>query len=106
MTFKRIFTWASGAVFLFYVGFLAYWLLYHGINGEMWALFMKQWLAIVLFPSACFAAFIAVLVLDQTAGNIELKAFGIEFKGAAGPLILWALLILVLATSFHLLWQA
>jgi hypothetical protein len=74
-----IFTWISGAVFLLYIGFLGYWLTIHTVNHDIWVIFMKQWLAIIFFPSACFATFIAVLVLDQTAGNIELKGFGMEF---------------------------
>jgi len=44
-------------------------------------------------------------VLKHSAGEIEVKAVGFEFKGAAAPIVMWAMLILVFSVSLSLLWQ-
>jgi hypothetical protein len=105
MSFKKIFTWVIGIGFIFYVAALVWWFTWRGINPTIFEIILKQWLAVIVFPSACFAALVAVMVLDQAVGNIEFKALGFEFKGAAAPIVMWAMLILVLGICFHLLWQ-
>jgi hypothetical protein len=84
MDFKKTFTWTIGVAFLLYAAGLVYWFAIRGINPVIFAIILKQWLAMIVFPSACFASLVVVMVLDQAVGNIEFKAFGFEFKGIAG----------------------
>ncbi|MDQ3920155.1 MAG: hypothetical protein M3348_16950 [Acidobacteriota bacterium] len=103
--FKTVFTWAVGIGFVLYIAFLFIWLTKLGVDPEIMTIFLKQWLAVIVFPSACFAALVVVMLLDRAAGDIEFSGLGFTFKGAAAPLVMWALLIIVMAVSLNLLWQ-
>ena len=81
MNFKKTFTWAIGSGFILYVAALVLWFAWLGINPAIFQIILKQWLAIIVFPSACFAALVAVMVLDQAVGNIEFKAMGLNLRG-------------------------
>lgn len=104
MTFKTVFTWAIGGGFALYVIFLSLLFTRLGVNRQIWEVTIKQWLATIIFPSACFASLVVVMVLDQSSGTIEFSGLGFQFKGAAAPLVLWAMLIIVMAISLRLLW--
>ncbi len=105
MKFKTTFTWVLGILFVCYVLFIFIWFTYLGIAPQIMAIIEKQWLAMIVFPSACFAALVAVMVLEHATGEIEFKAIGFEFKGAAAPIVMWAMLMLVFSVSLNLLWQ-
>jgi len=47
--------------------------------------------SIIGLPCAAAASVVLVLLLRTVAGNIEIKVLGLEFKGAAGPIIMWIL---------------
>lgn len=59
---------------------------------------------IIGLPFAALASLLLVLVLRTVAGNIELKALGIEFKGAAGPIIMWILCFLAITLAIAKTW--
>lgn len=59
---------------------------------------------VVLLPTAGVAAFAVVFLFRQAAGPIELEAFTIKFKGAAGPVFLWILCFLAMALAIKWLW--
>ena len=102
--FKRISTWVVGVIFLAFLGYLFY--RFHiGLTEKTWNLIRKQWLAIIVFPSACFACLVVVMILDRASGDMEFKAMGFEFKGAAAPVVIWGFLVLIMAASLSLLWQ-
>ena len=105
MTFKTIFTWAIGIGFAIYVTFLFFSFWRGRMAKPIWDVIIKQWLGMIVFPSACFASLVVVMVLDQAAGDIEFSGLGFQFKGAAGPLVIWAMLIIVMAISLRLLWR-
>ena len=105
MRFKSVFTWVLGILFVCYLLFIFVWFTRLGIAPQIVAIIEKQWLAMIVFPSACFAALVAVMVLQHVTGEIEFKAVGFEFKGAAAPIVMWAMLILVFSVSLNLLWQ-
>jgi hypothetical protein len=77
-------------------------------NKELRALVMHE--AVTHFPGAvglplsAMLALALVLVLQQVAGDIELKAFGIEFKGAAGPILMWILCFMAAATGLKMVY--
>jgi hypothetical protein len=103
--FKTTFTWAIGVAFALYATFLALLFTRVGVNRQIWRVIIRQFLATIVFPSACFAALVVVMVLDQASGNVEFSGLGFQFKGAAAPLVMWAMLILVMAISLRLLWR-
>jgi hypothetical protein len=102
--FKRTFTWILGLMFLCYVVFILI-RFQIGLTDKTWELIQHQWLAVIVFPSACFAALVVVMVLDQVSGDIEIGGPGFSFKGAAAPIVLWGFLVLIMAASLHMLWQ-
>jgi len=103
--FKVIFTWIVGIAFVLYAGFIFIWFTKLGINHDIWKIIMDQWLAMIVFPSACFAALVVVMLLDQASGDIEFKVWKFEFKGAAAPLVMWGMLMFIIAVSLNILWQ-
>jgi len=105
MDFKTIFTWVIGVGFILYVIFLAVLFTKLGVTREIWRIFIRQFLAMVVFPSACFAALVVVMVLEQTSGNIEFSGLGFQFKGAAAPIVIWAMLVIIMSLSLRLLWR-
>jgi hypothetical protein len=56
-------------------------------------------------PCAALAAMFIVLVLKTVAGRIEVKIIGFEFKGAAGPIIMWILSFLAIVLAINTLWD-
>lgn len=60
--------------------------------------------AAVGVPLSVLTALALVFGLEHVAGNVEFKAWGLEFKGAAGPLVMWILCFLVLVGGIKILW--
>jgi hypothetical protein len=54
---------------------------------------------------SAIAALFIVLLLQYTIGHIKLKAFKLEFEGAAAPTILWMFCFLAIVSAMKLLWQ-
>jgi len=67
-------------------------------------IFDEHILALLGVPLSCLLAFGLVLVLEQYAGNIKFKMFGIEFSGAAGPAVFWILFFLAQVLALKVLW--
>jgi hypothetical protein len=61
--------------------------------------------AIVGLPMAAALAFLIVILLPQTYGNIEFKALGVTFKGAAGPVVLWLVCFLGISAAVRVFWS-
>jgi hypothetical protein len=53
---------------------------------------------------AALAAFLVVTLLEHAYGKIEFDCLGVKFKGASGPVVLWAFCFLVIVGSMKLLW--
>lgn len=89
---------AFGAVFLF---------------GAVSTIYYEQWViqlarehfaATVGLPFAALAALCLVIFLEITAGGVEIKGFGFEFKGAGGPIVMWISSFLAIAAAIKMLW--
>jgi len=94
---------AAGVGFIAsYLSFLVYW----SWSDRSWMLpIIKQhFAATVGGPCSAFAALLIVLLLRYTAGPIEMKGLGFEFKGAAGPVILWLFCFLAMVSGIRMLW--
>jgi hypothetical protein len=60
--------------------------------------------ALVGLPACGAAALVIVVVFRQTAGPIQIEGLSFKFKGAAGPVILWAICFSVIAAALKFLW--
>lgn len=69
-------------------------------------LVVRNFAAIIGLPFAFLGAFIVVALFRQAEGNIEFKAIGVEFKGAAGQILLWVICFLSIAAAIALLWKS
>lgn len=74
---------------------------------EPWTLELakQQFPAVVGLPMAALAALCLVVLLEIQAGNVELKAFGFEFKGAAGPIVMWVICFFAISAAIKMLWK-
>jgi uncharacterized membrane protein len=66
--------------------------------------YKKHFSAVVGLPLASLAALFVVAILEVTTGTIEFEGFGFKFRGASGPIILWVICYLTIATTIKLLW--
>jgi membrane protein CcdC involved in cytochrome C biogenesis len=55
-------------------------------------------------PLATLTALALVLALEQVSGDIELEVWGIKFKGASGPIVMWAICFITLISGIKALW--
>jgi hypothetical protein len=55
-------------------------------------------------PAAALFSLLVVSTLRQTVGPLEFKAFGIEFKGASGQVVLWLMCFLAIVLAIKTLW--
>jgi hypothetical protein len=60
--------------------------------------------AVVGLPFAAALSLVLVIVLRSTSGPIEFEAFGLKFKGAAGPIIFWVITFLSVSAAIKMLW--
>jgi hypothetical protein len=94
---------AGGGIFASsYLLFLIYWSWQD--SSWMLAVVKDHFAAIVGGPCSAFAALLIVLLLRYAVGPIEIKGLGFEFKGAAGPIILWIFCFLAMVSGIKLLW--
>jgi len=85
-------------------GLFMLWVLHH--SGELVDLILSNPAAILGVPFIGGASFIVVLSLRYTVGDIEFKAFGVEFKGASGPIVLWCFAYLSMTAGAVALWES
>lgn len=109
---KALATWGvvAGAALwtTFFFGFLVASALFPDAVTESWLLQMIR-----EHPSGTFglaiaaiSAFCVVAVLDVLARDpIEIKFFGFELKGAAGPVLLWVICFLAVVAGIDALWD-
>jgi hypothetical protein len=68
-------------------------------------LVLKNFPVIIGLPFAFIASFIVVALFRQGDSPIEFKGLGLEFKGAAGEIILWLLCFVAISGAIKLLWK-
>jgi|ERR1051326_2577036 hypothetical protein len=105
---RRAVNWAvigfGGFYFCFHAGFVVW----HILHNQDWILDLvrSHYAALIGLPFAAYAAVCLVLFLDSRYEDpIEFSAPGFEFKGASGPIILWAICFVAIATCMKLLWN-
>jgi hypothetical protein len=85
------------------VTLLAFWIAAFVLTMDK-ELFKQHYVGVVGMPSICLGAFMLVMIFRRTSGPIQLEMFSIKFKGAAGPIIMWALAVLTMATAVKMNW--
>jgi cytochrome b561 len=61
----------------------------------------KATAAAVLMLIPAVIATVIVLLLRSTKGKLEFSAFGLKFKGPAGPITLWGLTFLAVSVAMY-----
>ena len=107
--FKNTVNWLvlifGGLYFCFHVGFV----IWHAVHNQGWLLdqVRNHYAAIIGLPFAAYASVCLVLFLESRYDDpIEFKALGFEFRGASGPIVLWAMCFLIISMCMKLLWNA
>jgi hypothetical protein len=97
---------------LFMLGIYAYgsWSIFWRViaTDDVVTLYMQttfeHFAVLVALPFAALGSLCLVLLLRYAAGPIEFEGLGFKFRGASGPIVMWALCYLVIAVSIKLLW--
>ena len=105
---RKLATWVilfcAGLYAAFHFGFI----IWHAARNSDWLIkeiVEKHYSAIIVLPSAGFAALCLVLFLDiRSPQQMKFRALGFEFEGAAGPIVLWIMSFLSCAIGIKLLW--
>jgi cytosine/uracil/thiamine/allantoin permease len=66
---------------------------------------LQHFPTIIGLPAAALASLGLVILLRTVSGSIEFKAFGFEFKGAAGPIIMWIFCFLAITFGISKTWN-
>ena len=103
---RRLIIWGvilgSGSVGVSYLIFLIYWTWQQ--QGWVKDVVQQHFSATVGLPLAAVGSFLLVTVLQISAGKIEFDALGCKLKGASGPVVLWVVCFLAIATGIKVLW--
>ncbi len=85
--------------------FLAF-IVHHSWGKDAWiaAIAQDHFAATIGLPLAAIAALCICFLLKFTSGQIEFEAFGLKFRGASGPILLWIFCFLAIAEMIKLLW--
>lgn len=67
-------------------------------------LFETHFAAIIGLPAAAGTAFVLVMLLRTVEGPIEFEITPLKFKGASGPIIMWAICFLSITGGIKLLY--
>jgi hypothetical protein len=104
---RRVIVWSAilgtgaSAVIGAYPIFHAY------LTNQAWVygIIQKHFAATVGLPGIAALAFLIVITFEARFEAIEMEFFGIvKFKGASGPIILWVLCVLTMASCVRMLW--
>jgi len=110
-TFRNWVGWivvaGTGLLSAFFFLYLGYHILWGPAEPKSWlaGLLSTHYAATVGTPLSAVTAFCIVTLLKVTSGPIEFEAIGFKFRGASGPIVLWVISFLAVASVFHLLWN-
>jgi len=104
---KKLVIWSSLIGSLLFWGVYLIFIASELLGKAPWisVLFEKHSAVSLFIPLAALASLCNVLILKITDGPIELIFFKIEFKGASGPIIMWAFSFLVMCLGITMLWK-
>lgn len=75
--------------------------------GQSWFLgvIQEHFAATISVPLSGISAICVVLTLKATTGPIEFEAWGLKFRGASGPLVLWIFVFAAFVYGVKGLWK-
>lgn len=82
---------------------LAWWLIADWNAGYLKNKLDEQFNVLTGIPASAAAALVLVIFLRTTEGPVEFDIFGLKFKGASGPIILWVFVFMSIITSIKML---
>lgn len=97
---------ASWVIFL--LAFMGYHLIVSQPQPEGWLLVLihEHYAALIQVPVLALGAFFGVVLFGVVSGQqIEFKVWGVEFRGAAGPVVLSIFSFLALVLATYCLWD-
>ncbi len=101
---RRAMSWVALAAAAIFAGFFFYEIALIARLGFFDQLFLKHTPSLVGLPIAAGSSLALVLLLRTVSGDIQVKFIGFEFKGAAGPLVMWILCFLAMAFAIRYTW--
>ena len=104
---RQVVTWLCLVAGPVLVGVSYFPIIRAALQQQPWLLatFKEHYAAIFGLPSAALLSFILVIVFEARFDNIEMEIFNVvKFRGASGPIILWVLCFLSIASAIKLLW--
>ena len=103
--FRSVAIWCLLVMMVLILSAVFYAFVMHGHVEALWIPIAKEhFAAIVGLPMAALGSLCIVLILRISAGPIELEAWGVRFKGAAGPIVFWVLCFLAMTVAIKTLW--
>jgi len=97
-------SWVALIAVAIFSGFFFYEIAIISRLGFFDQLFLKHTPALVGLPIAAASSLALVLLLRTVSGDIQVTFIGFEFKGAAGPLIMWILCFLAMTFAIKYTW--
>jgi hypothetical protein len=104
---RQVVTWLCVASGPALAGITFFPIIRAALQQQQWllAIFRQHYAAIFGLPSAALLSFILVVVFEARFDNIEMEIANlVKFRGASGPIILWVLCFLSIASAIKLLW--
>lgn len=103
---SRLAFWLCLAGVVFLSIFVAFLFLRHAYQNPAWLMnvFEQHFAATVGLPLAMIAALVVVTLFRHQAGPIEFDLLGMRLRGAAGPIVMWVIVFLSMASGIKLLW--
>lgn len=102
---SKFFSWVAAAMGFAFMGFVFYAITVVAPYGFFNQIALEHLVSVIGLPCAAVGSLVLVLVLRTVAGNIEFKLWGLEFKGASGPIIMWILCFLAMTLAITKTWD-
>jgi hypothetical protein len=88
---RHIMGWSIVAAGLGFIGWFGWEIFFGTLRPVVFGMSHLHYATVIGVPCSGLGALFIVLLLRTVAGDIQFKAFGFEFKGASGPIIMWIL---------------
>jgi hypothetical protein len=101
---RQIMGWSIVASGLGFIGWFGLEIFMGSLREVVFGMARLHYGSVVGIPCCGLGALFIVLLLRNVAGDIQFKAFGFEFKGASGPIIMWILCFSALTFAMIKTW--
>jgi hypothetical protein len=91
-------------LFWVYAANISFWFETAPADKSLASIMVQKFHVFFGLPAAAVFSLLLVSVLRQTAGPIEFKGLGFEFKGSSGQIVLWLVCFLGIAAAIKMLW--